>query len=765
MKKFINKIMALGVITGLLLESFPVYALEKEETIYAKLEGNGQVSEVIVSEHLKETYENETEDKTKLENIKNINGNEKFTLENGRLVWSSTGKDIYYQGNTTLELPISLNISYYLNGEEKTVKEMLGKSGQVKIVLKYTNNDRRTSIINGKATTLYAPFVIATSTILSNSTNKNINVTNGKVITNGESSVVVMLSTPGLYESLGISQLKGMDQATITYDTDSFSLSSIYSIATPKVIESSDLQVFDKMDGIFNSVNTLISSSNKIQDGSKQLLEGANTLSDGVTKLADGVNTVYQGSNSITEAVQLAINNAKEDNSPAISQEKLAEIKEQSVLGAKQVIDIKADEIGNAASNAANSSISEQLSSIGNSAQALAKQEIDSKADQIGNTASNNALQTINQQLDAIGSQASNTAQSMITEDSINQIKQGIVNGAKQTLTDEFDNQVAQKALEALNQNATYTELKNKRSQIPASELQRLATACQEQVIANEDKDACFLLKSIKIMEDTAKATAVATARQTVTSTAQNIADQTVTQVIPNVVNEIASNTAKETAKTIAQNVASETAKNTAQTIAQQVANSTAQKTAQQVAQETARETAKSTAYQVAEDVAGKVSTSVAIEVANKAKETATSETIAKLTPLFSGLKQLTDGLNEMNQKVSLLDNGAQELTNGIGTLNSGIELFNTQGINKINSLVNGDIKTIKDKLSELAKISANYKTFDDIPDNADGSSKIIMVVNAVEAPSNTINPTDKIVIEVESLWDKIKKNQNKKEL
>ncbi len=694
MKKFINKIMALGVITGLLFESFPVWALEKEETIYAKLENNGQVSEIIVSEHLKETYENETEDKTKLENIKNINGNEKFTLENGRLVWSSTGNDIYYQGNTTLELPISLSISYYLNGEEKTVKEMLGKSGQVKIVLKYTNNDRRTSVINGKATTLYAPFVIATTTILSNTANKNISVTNGKVITNGESSVVVMLSTPGLYESLGLDQLKGMDQATITFDTNSFSLSSIYSIATPKVIESSDLQIFDKMDGIFNSVDTLVNSSHKIQNGSQQILDGANTLSDGVTKLANGVNQVYEGSNSITEAVQLAINNAKEDTSPAISQEMLLSIKEQSVNGVKQ--------------------------------------EMDNVADQIGNAAGNSALQSITAKLDAIGSQASSTAQSSITQDQVNQIKQGIIGGAQQALTEEFDNQVAQSALDALSQNATYQALINQRSQIPAAELQRLATACQEQTIADADKDACFLLKSIKIMEDTAKATAIATARQTVTSTAQDIADKTVTQIIPNIVSQTASNTAKETAKTIAQ--------------------------------ETAKETAKATAYQVAEDVAGKVSTSVAYEVANKAKETATNETIAKLTPLFSGLKQLTDGLNEMNQKVSLLDDGAQQLTNGIGNLNTGIEQFNTQGINKISNLVNGDIKTIKDKINELAKISANYKTFDDIPDEADGSSKIIMIVNAVEAPSNAVAVTDKILVETESLWEKVKKALNKKE-
>ena len=96
MKKIINKIMSIGVITGLLLETFPVWALSKDETIYAKLESNGQPSQVIVSEHLEGTGEEETIDESRLENIENINGNEKYKHDDGKLVWESNGKDIYY---------------------------------------------------------------------------------------------------------------------------------------------------------------------------------------------------------------------------------------------------------------------------------------------------------------------------------------------------------------------------------------------------------------------------------------------------------------------------------------------------------------------------------------------------------------------------------------------------------------------------------------------------------------------------------------------
>ena len=107
MKKFIKKVMGLGVIVGLLFETFPVWALVKDETIYAKLENNGQVNKVIVSEHLQGTGEDKTFDRSKLDEIKNINGDEKYTKDGNKLVWESNGKDIYYQGQTNEELPIT----------------------------------------------------------------------------------------------------------------------------------------------------------------------------------------------------------------------------------------------------------------------------------------------------------------------------------------------------------------------------------------------------------------------------------------------------------------------------------------------------------------------------------------------------------------------------------------------------------------------------------------------------------------------------------
>ena len=219
------------------------------------------------------------------------------------------------------------------------IKDMLGKKGTVKIVLKYSNNDKHSVNINGKYETLYTPFVIATTTIIPNTNNKNIKVTNGKVITNGTSSVIAAITTPGLYESLKIDKLKGMDTIELSYDTDSFELNAIYSVATPKLIDSSDLEIFDNIDKLYSSINTLTNSSNQLKSGSNKLLQGASQINDGVSQLKDGINSAYNGSKTIENILNNSIYSLQNDNEEAIDSNTLAYIKNQASTGATQTIE------------------------------------------------------------------------------------------------------------------------------------------------------------------------------------------------------------------------------------------------------------------------------------------------------------------------------------------------------------------------------------------------------------------------------------------
>ena len=179
-----------------------VSALTKEENVYVKLNENGEVQNTSITEHLYNFKGNKVSDKTLLNNIKSINSNEKFTQNGNDLVWETNNNNIYYQGSYNKDLPINLSVKYYLDGKEKSVKEMLGKKGNVKIELVYENNKYKNIELNDKKEKIYVPYAIVTTTLLNNTDNKNIKVTNGKVIDNGVSSLVTAISSPGLYESL-----------------------------------------------------------------------------------------------------------------------------------------------------------------------------------------------------------------------------------------------------------------------------------------------------------------------------------------------------------------------------------------------------------------------------------------------------------------------------------------------------------------------------------------------------------------------------------
>lgn len=331
-----NICLGLGVLT--IISPISTSALTKDETVYSTLSNSGKTKKIFVSEHLINDEKKDTlQDLTNLTNIDNVNGNETFTVDGNNIYWKALGKDIYYQGETNNELPIATNVSYKLNGKVVKPKDIKNKKGHVTITIKYTNK----LASNVKGTTLYTPFVVATEMTLSEKTNSNISVTNGKVISNGTNNIIAAISSPGLYESLNVAALKDMDSVVIEYDTTSFEKSDIYSVSTSKVLEDNDFEKLNDVNGIFKEVQELQNASNTIANGSVSLNNGINDLSVGINKLNEGSGALYNGAKEIKNAVDNSITSVKNDNSNALTNEQLEAIKTQtknsSVLSSAQL--------------------------------------------------------------------------------------------------------------------------------------------------------------------------------------------------------------------------------------------------------------------------------------------------------------------------------------------------------------------------------------------------------------------------------------------
>lgn len=305
MKKNLLKITNASLALTMLLVSLPINAkaLTKDETVYGKFDNTGKIKSVYVNEHLiNNTKESELKDYTELKEIFNLNGDETFNIDGSSIVWNSNGNDIFYQGKYENDLPVTLKITYKLDGKETNVSDMLGKSGKVDITIKYTNNDKHSMLINGKYETLYTPFVVMFGTSINETNTSNITINNGKVVSNGSKNFIVGISTPGLYESLKISNFKDLDTIKISYDTTCFELGSIYSVITPKVIDESDLKIFDKIDDLSNKVNTLQKNTDLIESNTLKLYNGSSLIRK---NLLNSVNNLKNNSGNVLNEKEL----------------------------------------------------------------------------------------------------------------------------------------------------------------------------------------------------------------------------------------------------------------------------------------------------------------------------------------------------------------------------------------------------------------------------------------------------------------------------
>lgn len=278
----------------------------KEETVYVVAKADGSADDVIVSEWLKNKDGSDTlKDASDLKDITNVKGDETFTQNGDEITWDAQGNDIYYQGTTEKELPVTEKITYYLDGKEMKPEEIAGKSGKVTIRFDYTNHEKTTQIVDGEEHEVYVPFTVMTGMILPEDYS-NVEVTNGKVISDGSKKVVVGVAMPGLKDSLQIedgdldTDVEIPDYVEITADVENFSLDMTMSVIMNDLLGSADLDEAFDLTELEDSINTLSDSSKKLVDGSSELAEGLDTLKSSMKEFASGVNTLKSGVTSYT---------------------------------------------------------------------------------------------------------------------------------------------------------------------------------------------------------------------------------------------------------------------------------------------------------------------------------------------------------------------------------------------------------------------------------------------------------------------------------
>ena len=294
----------------------------KDETVYVLTNADGSVQKVIVSDWLKNALgETALKDVSNLKNIENVKGDETFVTDRGNTFWNSRGKDVYYQGNTDQALPVKVTVTYLLDGKAVTPNELKGKSGHVTIRYTYQNDQYRLTEIDGKEEKICVPFVMLTGLLLDNDVFNNVEVTGGRLINDGNRSIVAGVAFPGLQENLNLDadKFEIPDSLEIQADVKDFQLGTSVIIATNEIFNRLNLDGVGSMEELQNAMtqlsdgmSRLMDGSSQLTDGLKELLEKSGEMSDGVTKLADGAQELTNGAGSLNDGAAQLLDGAKQ---------------------------------------------------------------------------------------------------------------------------------------------------------------------------------------------------------------------------------------------------------------------------------------------------------------------------------------------------------------------------------------------------------------------------------------------------------------------
>ena len=759
MKKMVTKLISSTLLFSMLAySSAPVLAYTKEESVYSKLDNNGIAYQTIVSNHLKNTEKSELlKDISDLMNIENVSGNQEYEEENGRLIWKAEGEDIYYQGNSKKELPIECKISYKLDGQEISKEDIIGKSGFAKVIFEFTNKEQRKATINGKEETMYVPFIVGIGTVIDNEKNKNIEISSGKVIDNGNKTFAFGVALPGMQESLGVDKntIDIPNSIEISMEAKDFEMNEIYCFATPKLIDEDDLELFNKIDKIYDMATELKDGSSKLVEGSQQLSEGAGKLNAGTHELSKELNTQI----AKYENARKKLANKKE------LEEKIVNIINNEM---KRIM----PELQTLAEEEAKNVVKENLKGENGLEEKTAK------------TALDYTKIAINTKLNEL--EKSNT-EIKIPDELLNQIQKDVMIAVK-----NVENKQDVQALENTIKNLVIKDITNivkgKTNEVITENVETMKTNItdptalmseSEKAALNQSKNqiAQAMVPGIKIQypnltDEQAYAQALSSVNQLVTSVSKGTMDKTLDQVknqaptmVENTVNEIATNlSTNEALEQAISNYVSKITTEIKATVGEETLNAIKNNIKNEIIQElqntfkndltlqeqissrvkeeinpTIDVVAEQTAIKLAEDFTEELANQIASNLIKKQlsgelsgteldKELSKYEDIinSKLGEVDGQIEKLKDALNQLTAGTDTLENGANELQNGM-------RKFDEEGIQKIYSIVNNNVRDLQFRVKKLRELSNEYNTFTNIDENAKGNVKFIMMIDSLK--------------------------------
>lgn len=678
----------------------------KGETVYVLAGADGTVQKIIVSDWIKNAMAADSlEDKTELSDIENIKGDESFTLGgDNSCVWDAQGNDIYYQGNIEKELPVQMSVCYTLDGQAIAPEALAGQSGHVTIRFDYQNMQYEEVLLDGKTEKIYVPFTMLTGMLLDTEVFRNVTISNGKLINDGDRIAVVGIAFPGLQEDLAISKekLDIPDYVEISADVENFEMGMTMTLATTELfgaIDSDKLdlhELSDAMAELTDAMDQLMDGSSQLYDGLCTLLEKSGDLVSGINKLAEGAAQLKAGVESLDSgaaqlqagAAQLSSGlNTLNANSSSLNG------------GARQVF------------SSLLSMANTQLSEAGLSVPALTIDNYASVLDGVIASLDDTAVYqaaleqvtaTVNANRGMIEEKVTEAVQAQVEAEVSAQVTAAV----QETVTQAVHENEAQFRA-AVIQQALGMTVEEYKAAIEAG----LVTQEQQDAVNAAVEAAMQAEIDARIQREEIQAQINAVTQQTVGEQMQSDEIQAL----------IASNTELQVQQAISEAMSSD---------AVQAQLSAAAEGAKSVIALKSSLDSYNAFYLGLITYTSGVSSAAA--GANELK-TGADALKAGTSELSAGAAELLQGIQTMKDSAPALVDGITQLRDGSMELSDGLKQFNEEGIQKLIEAVDGDLDGLSNRIRVTADVAKHYTSFSGISEDMDGDVKFIYKTDSIE--------------------------------
>ncbi len=684
---------------------------EKDETVYVLTKASGAVNKVIVSDHLKNIDAKSLLTETsELKNVINVKGNETYSENGDTRTWNAGGNDIYYQGTSNEELPMDISISYKLDGKDITPEELLGKSGRVSIRFDYTNKLYEDVTINGEKTRVYVPFAAVTGMLLDDDHFRDIEVTHGRKMDDGDRTFIVGAAFPGLSDSIGIDtgRYEIPEYFEVTADVTDFELANTVTIATNEVFNGLDIdldadeqKLTEDADKLSDAMNKLIDGTDRLHDGLAELLDKSSALTDGVGTLRDGADQLKDGAAKANDgAAQLYTGSEKLSAGLDTLDSKSAQL----TAGSEQVFNSLLD-MANSQLEAAG--IAGTKLTIANYAETLDKLIASLDGDNALKTAQDTAKKQVTEAVEAKRS----AVEAEVTKAVTAQVTEKVNEAVRASVTEKVTEAVKAKVLAGVlaTQNMTVEQYQQgvAAGVIDEATQKKIDGAVNAQLASDEIKAQIAGATEQQMQTPEVKAQAEAALAQQLQSDEVKAA--------------IKQNTDEQVQKLIDENLNSKDVQDKIKAGAGE-AKAGAAKLKALKEQLDSYNTFYTGLAQYTDGVA---------QAADGAKQVKDG-----LGTLSDGTKQLADGtgaladgVKQLDDKVPALIDGITQLTDGSVELADGTKRFSDEGISKLVDLVGGDLGQAIDRFNAMSDLSKRYETFS----GGNGAVKFIYRTDAIE--------------------------------